>query len=140
MPENATELLRAALRRLRESQHAPAKAEGDEHKTFQFECVKCGAVNSVTAEDDDSYRTDDETSQVDGDGDDENDGDNDDDEFDDSAAGKLAARLLKAAKLNPDKTVSNTSKAAALKQKYSDRKLNTVDRVLINKGIDPFED
>jgi hypothetical protein len=70
-------------------------AEGSEPKTFKFECVQCGATNSVTEEDDESYRTSPETSET-GNDDDENTGDDDGDDFEDRAA-KLAARLLKAA-------------------------------------------
>jgi hypothetical protein len=100
MPDNATDLLKKAIAakvadRVAALRHAPAKAEGSEPKTFQFACVQCGATNSVTAEDDDSYRTDDETAET-GNSDDENDEpDNDDDPEDRASA--LAKRLLRAA-------------------------------------------
>jgi hypothetical protein len=120
--------------------HLPAKAsETDETKTVNFKCSACGAMNSVTAEDDESYRTDESAGETGGDSDDDNTDEDGDDEFEDRVT-KLAARLLKAAKQNPNKANSNTSKAAALKQKYRDRKLNAVDQILIGRGFDPFEE
>jgi hypothetical protein len=115
------ESLRAEASKAKEEQDQAAQvarvtalvtAKLAEKKAETSQRLSCPHCNEPLPE---SWRTDDITSDND-DPDNKPDGEDDDDQdFDDRA-----------------------DKATALKAKYADRKLTVVDRILVNRGIDPF--
>jgi hypothetical protein len=114
MPDNATDLLSKAIAaKIAARGQAPVKAEETEEKhshSYKMACPACQAAIQFSDEDLDSWRTSDETSEVDND-DDSNEGDDGDadDDGDDSLTeeekeeygrASLAKRLVAAAKTN----------------------------------------